>query len=472
MTEAWLTPETYAFLRQESAPRARFKGRYSYYHDDTLAFFQNVIQHDSRVLVIGCDVGDLASRLQAAEVCVMDLDAESAGRFSHPSVRAVDDLSKALEQTAFDYVLLPYTLQYLENIQVFLETLRSGLKKEARVVVLGYNFLWAPMIKLAQRLGLKTPTPDLNWLSPRDVRNLFDLTRLQSITEGGRCLLPFSLPLISRWVNMFLAPLPFIRQLCQKSFAVARVLPGPMEGKGLSVSVVVPARNEAGNIEPLMNLLPRLGARCELIFIEGHSTDNTWEEIQRQTQNHARRGEFEIQVMQQTGEGKADAVRQGFARATGDILMILDSDLSVRPKDLGLFYNALVSGAADFVNGSRLVYKMENEAMQILNLFFNSQFGLFVSWLIGQSVKDTLCGTKVLFRKDYLRIQRAYPELSKRDPFGDFELLFGAGRLCLKICDAPVAYKQRTYGSTNIRRFRHGWQLLKMCLASWPELKA
>jgi len=207
----------------------------------------------------------------------------------------------------------------------------------------------------------------------------------------------------------------------------------------------------------------------ELIFVEGHSKDNTWEEIQTQVASHPRRQHFKIQTMQQTGIGKADAVRLGFSKATSDILMILDSDLSVPPKDLPLFFKAISNGSAEFLNGSRLVYKMEKQAMQLLNLFFNKVFGLLLSCLIAQDVKDTLCGTKVILRKDYERIRQQFPTLNDADPFGDFELLFGASRLYLKICDVPVSYKQRIYGTTNIRRFRHGWQLLTMCFKHWSR---
>ena len=237
------------------------------------------------------------------------------------------------------------------------------------------------------------------------------------------------------------------------------------------MSILVPVRNEAGNIAPLLDRLPKLGTFCEVIFVEGHSTDNSWEEIQKQIATHPRKDAFKFQAMRQTGKGKADAVRTGFARATGDVLLILDADLSVQPEDLPHFTNAIRSGAAEFLNGSRLVYDMEQHAMQVLNLFFNKVFALLLSWFIGQPVKDTLCGTKVLRRRDYERIRKYLSWLDPLDPFGDFELLFGASRLSLKIADIPIRYKERRYGRTNIQRFRNGWELLKMILLCWDKMK-
>jgi hypothetical protein len=468
----WINEETHLFFERFAERRRQFRERYAYYHQDNLDYFQRVIQTDSRVLLIGCDVTWLANHLRCQELFLLELDPSRLQDSLPTYVKKVSNLQDTLNTARIDYVILPYTLQYLEDIQTFLETLNRGLPGTARIVILQYNFLWSPLLKFAEKIGLKTPNPDLNWLGQRDVQNLLTLTNFQEVTYGVRCLLPFFIPGLTMWVNRYLASLWPFEWFCQKDYAIARPL--KRTARALQVfktSVIVPARNEAGNIARLLSELPALGDSCEIIFVEGHSRDNTWEEIQRQIACHARRSEFSLKTYQQKGEGKADAVRVGCSQASGDILMILDSDLSVRPADLAHFYDAIVSGAAEFVNGSRLVYRMEKEAMQILNLFFNKVFGVFVSWLIGQQVKDTLCGSKALFRHDYERVRRHFSDLGSRDPFGDFELLFGASCLNLKICDVPVGYKQRTYGQTNIRRFRHGWQLLRMCLACWRNLK-
>ena len=313
--------------------------------------------------------------------------------------------------------------------------------------------------------------PTLNWLNVSDVENFLLVTDFQSVTSGYRCLMPIGIPLLSPWINRFLAPIPLWRWACQKTYVIARPLVSRAQEMEPSVSIVVPARNEAGNIAPLLDRLPVLGSRCEVIFVEGHSKDDTWIAIQRESKTHARSGLFHIQTCQQTGVGKADAVRLGFSKATGDVLMILDADLTVQPEDLDHFYRAWCRGGAEFLNGSRLVYQMESDAMQVLNTFFNKVFALLISWLIGQTIKDSLCGTKALRRREYLRIRNQFAQLSSLDPFGDFELLMGASKLGLKISDVMVRYKRRTYGHTNILRFRHGLELLRLCWKSWPELK-
>jgi glycosyltransferase involved in cell wall biosynthesis len=225
------------------------------------------------------------------------------------------------------------------------------------------------------------------------------------------------------------------------------------------VSVIVPARNEGGNIEQVMRRVPEMGGGTEIVFVEGHSTDNTYQAIGKAIGSYPER---RAKLLQQTGEGKGDAVRLGFQEAEGEVLMILDADLSVAPEDLPRFFQALVSGKGELINGVRLVYPMEDRAMRFFNLVANKLFSLCLSRLLGQPIKDTLCGTKVLWKEQYelIAANRAY--LGHLDPFGDFDLILGAARLNLQIVDLPVRYRERRYGATNIRRWKHGLLLLRM----------
>jgi glycosyltransferase involved in cell wall biosynthesis len=236
-----------------------------------------------------------------------------------------------------------------------------------------------------------------------------------------------------------------------------------------STTVVIPARNESGNIENAILRLPKFGRHIEIIYVEGNSTDDTWQKIQEIQEKY--KDSHDIKIMQQDGKGKGDAVRKGYAAATGDILMILDADLTVPPEDLPKFYYALAAGKGDFINGSRLVYPMEKGAMRFLNNLGNKFFSLVFSWLLEQSLKDTLCGTKVMFRKDYISLINNRSYFGNFDPFGDYDLLFGAYKLNLKIIDLPIRYQERTYGDTNISRFRHGLLLLRMCLFASKKIK-
>jgi glycosyltransferase involved in cell wall biosynthesis len=265
-------------------------------------------------------------------------------------------------------------------------------------------------------------------------------------------------PVLARLFNTIVGKISPFKRLALTNVFVARPKAQPVAEEP-GVSVIVPARNEAGNIAALFARMPAMGPRVELVFVEGHSSDDTYAVIEQQMRAHP---EWPCQLHRQQGSGKGDAVRLGFAQARGDVLMILDADLTMPPEELPRFYRVLLAGQGEFVNGVRLVYPMAGDAMRVLNLVANHWFSWAFSWLLGQPVKDTLCGTKVLWKRDYERIvaNRAY--FGDFDPFGDFDLLFGAAKLGLKITDLPIRYRERTYGTTNIRRWEHGWLLLRM----------
>jgi len=305
-----------------------------------------------------------------------------------------------------------------------------------------------------------------NWLSPNDVKNILYLADFEVVKTGRFLIFPKYIPLVSNFLNKYVARLPILNQLCLVNYIIAR--PISKQTTNYSVSVIVPALNEKSNIEPLLKRFPALGKQTEIIFVGGKSNDGTNEEIQRLLSLN---NDKNIKFLVQNGMGKGDAVRLGFNNATGDILMILDADLSVAPEDLTKFYEAIAHGKGEFINGSRLVYPLQEESMRFFNIIGNKFFSLQFSWLLDERIKDTLCGTKVLFKRDYedIKTNRAY--FGDFDPFGDFDLLFGAAKLNLKITELPVHYYARIYGNTNISRWRHGWLLLKMTFFAMRKLK-
>lgn len=371
-----------------------------------------------------------------------------------------------------DYIVLSGNINRESDIIEFLKEINSVCTPDARILLTYYSSLWQPIIKLATILGLREKVAKENWTAPEDIQNFACLTGFERIKRQPRILIPLKIPLFSDFVNRWLAPLPVLNLFALLNFEILRPFPASTEKlKPDSVSVIVPVRNEAGNIEDAFSRIPVMGPNDELIFIEGNSTDNTWEKVQKCRDKHAGSDNRNIKIAQQDGKGKKDAVYKGFTMAENNILMILDGDLTVPPEDLPKFYDALVRGKGEFINGCRLVYSLEDEAMRFLNMIGNKFFAFAFSYVLAQSLRDTLCGTKVFTRKTYERIQENRPFFGEFDPFGDFDLIFGADRLGLKIVEVPVRYQARSYGDTNIRRFRHGWLLLKMLLFVSRKLK-
>jgi ubiquinone/menaquinone biosynthesis C-methylase UbiE len=431
-------------------------------------YYGLLIPAEASVLEVGCGSGELLSRLRAARRVGIDLSENqiSAARLKAPDCEFHAQAAEALELgERFDYIIISDTLNFAADVQQILERLHTVSHPGTRLIVNFPSALWRPAFALARGIGLESSAPESNWLATTDVLGLMALADWEPLVVQPRILCPVRGLGIGDAINRWVAPL--FSWFCLTVFCVARSSRGRETGP-LSVSVVIPARNEAGNIEAAVRRTPNMGAGTELIFVEGHSKDNTWEEIERVArENPGRR----IKILRQEGTGKGDAVRAGFAAAEGDLFMILDADLTMPPEELPKFYEAVVSGRTEFANGSRLVYPMEKAAMRFLNMCANKAFGILFSWILGQPLKDTLCGTKVLRRADYARIAANRAFFGEFDPFGDFDLLFGAAHLNLKVVDVPVRYRDRTYGSTNIHRWRHGWLLLRMVLFAARKLK-
>jgi hypothetical protein len=339
------------------------------------------------------------------------------------------------------------------------------------VVVTYYNFLWEPVLRMAERLGLKMPIEQQNWLGRQDLENLLTLNHFEIVRSGTAQLLPVGVPLLASAVNRYLASAPGFRHLALTQYFVCRLAGGggPIPLRDYSCSVIVPCKDERGNIDDIVARTPEMGTGTEIIFVDGNSNDGTVEAIQSHIDARSRP---RLRLIHQgNGKGKGDAVRKGFAAATGDVLFILDADLTVPPEDLPKFYAAIAEGHGEFINGSRLVYPMEGEAMRFLNSLGNKFFGLALSAVLEQRLKDTLCGTKVLFRKDYERIAAARGFFGDFDPFGDFDLIFGAAKQNLKIVELPVRYRARVYGETKISRFRNGAQLAAMTAYAFRKFR-
>lgn len=474
-------------LYHRSNERASFFSRLI--RSETLRLLRFLIPAKKSILDIGCGNGRVLAGLNPSRGVGLDWSAaaiETATRKNpHLEFATADvETEMPIKDVSFDVVLLCNVIGDLLDVWEVLRRIRSHCRPDTRLVITYYNFLWEPMISLCTLLGMRRSTLDKSWFTLTDIEGLLQLNGFEVVSSGSRVLCPIYIPLLSTFLNRFIAHLPFIRRLNIVTYTVARLIE-PAEGIAPSeqktVSVIIPTRNEKGNIKGAVQRTPQMGRHTELIFVDGDSTDGTVEEIQKSQKEHA--GKLDIRLIHQippeTGRkdgkmltlGKGDAVRKGFAAAKGDILIILDSDLTVPPEDLNKFFLAIAEGRAEFINGNRLSYPLEKQAMRFLNLVANWGFALLFSWLLGQRVKDTLCGTKVLSRINYQRIAEHRDYFGDFDPFGDFDLLFGAAKLNLKIMDLPVRYRARVYGDIKIERFRHGWLLLKMCVFAFRRFK-
>jgi SAM-dependent methyltransferase len=458
-----------------ASERSKWVERNSFYYAEDRRFMQFLVPPGQRILDLGCGDGRLLASLDPSEGVGVDFSRSmiAEARLQQPHLTFVEGDIEDAEvidelEGPFDFIVLSDTVGALDDVQTTLAQLHRLCSPSTRLIICYYNRLWAPVLRVAQRLGLQMPQREQNWLSGQDLGGILALTGFDVVKIETRQILPRRMWGLGTVLNRFIGTLPLVRRLAIRTYVVARSGRAPAD-KLTSATVLVPCRNEAGNVAAAIERTPKFCDDIEFLFVEGHSSDGTIEAIQAVIEANP---DLDIKLVRQPGKGKGDAVRTGFDMARGDILMILDADLTTPPEDLPKFYDVIVSGQGEFVMGTRLVYPMEDDAMRLLNTAGNKFFSLVFTWLLNQRVTDTLCGTKVLSRANYERLSAGRAYFGEFDPFGDFDLIFGAAKLNLRIVEIPVRYGARTYGSTQISRFRHGVLLLRMTGTAYRRLKA
>ncbi len=448
--------------------------RNHFFHEEDLRFLKSIIPPGLQVLEVGCGTGHLLALLEPEQGVGIDISPKMVdiARENHPHLdfRCLDiEQMEATEEipNSFDVIVLSDLVGLLHDVEAFLHALQNLCGPETRIVVSHYSKLWELPLRLVETLGLRMPQVPQSWLSERDIVQILDLADFDVVRRERRQLLPFRALFLGPLLNRVLGALPVFNLLALRTYVVARSMRHARTSVQ-SVSVVIPCRNEKGNIESAIQRMPVLPCPVEVIYVEGNSSDKTLEECHRVQQAYP---DHDIKVLVQDGKGKYDAVKKGFAHASGELLVILDADLTVPPETLPRFIATITSGKAEFVNGTRFVYPMEKDAMRFLNYWANRTFALLFSWLLGQSFTDTLCGTKVMLRHHYERLIQGGHDIRKVDPFGDFDLIFGASRLSLRIREQPVRYLDRQYGSTQILRFRDGLLLLRLVFLAFRRFK-
>ncbi len=473
----------------------RWKNRNWFYHSNLEQEIRQLVPPRRRVLEIGCATGDLLAAVEPAYGVGVDLSPKmiELARKKYPGMRFILGDAETLEwddAEEFDVILMVHLTGHVDDLHAVFQRVRKVSAPHTHVIVVTYNFLYEIPLRMAEGLRLKTPHRYQNWAPIHLLRQLLDLADFEIIDERYSLIIPKHIPLLSSLLNGLARAFRPLRHFCITQILVARCTGAVAETEDLSCTVVVPTRNERDNIEPCVTRIPEMGRHTEILFVDGNSTDGTWEEIERMVAKY--KDEKDIKVMlqlpceeaekdaavtasQHTGkmlpQGKGHAVRLGFEAAEGDVLMILDADLTVPPENLPLFFEVIARGKAELANGSRLVYPMADNAMRLPNLIANKFFSLLFSWLLEQYVGDTLCGTKALRAQHYLQVAACRSHFGDFDPFGDFDLLLGAAKSGLKIIDVPVHYGFRTAGQPKIMNLKHGPMLFRMSWIGFVKLK-
>jgi SAM-dependent methyltransferase len=469
------------FYDQLGDGREAWIERSRYYYDTLQRLLRLIVPPGQRVLDIGCGNGDQLAAVEPSHGVGVDLSEAMLrlARAKHPQLEVHHQAAEHLALPAhevrdghggFDFVTMVNVVGELADVLAALKRLRPLVRPETRLVIVYYNHLWEPLVGPATRLGLKLDNPTQNWLSLPDLRGFLQLAGFEVVKTGARMPCPKYVPALAELLNDVVGRLPVLQRLGFVHYLVARpVMPLPKPAAEYSCTVVVPCKNEEDNVPAIPARVPRMGAFTEIVFVDDNSTDAT---ATRVTEAIARYPDRRIKLVPGPGQGKGAAVRAGLAEASGDVLMILDADMTVMPEDLPAFFEAITENKGEFINGTRMVYPQASDAMRTANILGNKAFAAAFTFLLEQRITDTLCGTKVVMRDGYAKILAARSIFGDIDRWGDYDWIFGAARHNIKIVELPVHYVERIAGETKMtRRFRNGLIMLRMCWVALRTLK-
>ena len=437
--------------------------RNGFYHSEQKKFISSIIRPESSVLEIGCSTGNLLEVIDAQRVVGIEISPRMAELARHKcDTDKVEIIETSLENfetnEKFDYIILNHLLEYAYDVQGSLEKIRDFCHDDSRVIVICHNPLWEHILRGTAFLGLRMPDLNRNFKTVMDLRNFFELAGFDPYETGYRLALPKRIPLFTTFFNKVLAKIPGLAVGSFSEYVIAKPKSVHSSSKPrYSCSVIIPCFNEEGNVTLAVERTPDMGTFTEILVVDDGSSDGTKAEAEKIAAKDPR-----VRVISYTpNSGKGYAVKVGFDAAKGDVLMILDADMTVRPEDMPRFFDPIDQGLADFVNGTRMIYPMENKAMGALNFIGNKGFGIILSLIMGRRATDTLCGTKA-FRKKH------YDTFDMTDKsWGDFDLLLGATKQRLKVVEMPIRYMARVEGDSKMKAFQHGWRLLMVCVQAF-----
>lgn len=379
-----------------------------------------------------------------------------------------EDLNKILiNNTKYDCIVLSDMFEVNDDILGLLKLLKKNLNNDGTILLTSITPIWDGVLSILEMLNLKNKSKKRSYIHLNKLSAVLDTINFQITGKRTRQYFPFKLFYFGNIINNFLEIILYFFNFGIRSYFTIKEIEDTAEKDVLSKTIIVPAKNEEGNLNELINRIPYLGNNVEVIISCGISNDNTLGMAKSLKSDN-----FIIKVIEQTSKGKANAVWEACEQSSNDLIAILDADLSVDPEELSSFFELIETKKCDFVNGTRLIYSMEKGSMRFINNFGNRLFQYVVSKIIRLPLTDSLCGTKVFKKNLYEKIKKWQSVVKIKDPFGDFDLLFAAAYSSQKIVEYPIHYRARKYGTTQIRRFKDGFKLIKYLSVSFYKFNS
>tara|TARA_B110000977_G_scaffold125183_1_gene160299 strand:+ start:1495 stop:2904 length:1410 start_codon:yes stop_codon:yes gene_type:complete len=439
--EYFLTSTLNYYLKNKES-RENFLKKKNFLFDEISKALNYLINDSNYVKFFCCGNSSIVNKVNSKNIYINEINNTFINSLTKSEIKKEDEINKNLN---FDHIVIA-DIEHQKFITKNLIDLNEKIDNECRVIVLSKSIFWSTLINFYKKI--KNIGPDKNNFLPySNLRKIFLNTNFEIVKNEKIIFFPFQFSLLTKFINQIFR-FPVLNFFCMINLTVLKkVQKKNYQAEGKKISFIIPCKNEGGNIKFFYEKIINSTINAEFLFGNDNSSDNTLDEIKKLQQAIPNK---EIKIYDGPGVCKSENVYKGINLASGEIILIYDADLTVSFDDLVNSINLLLKTDADFINCTRMIMPQQKNAMKFLNFYGNLFFAFLFSILFKQKITDTLCGTKIFFKKDWEQIKKYNNTWGAKDLWGDFDLLLGAYKNNLKIVENPISYTDRKEDETKM----------------------
>ena len=453
------------FFKSNFEKRIQFLNKKNFLFNEISNFINNCIDNSKNIFIFCAGNSVLGKNIDSKKIFIKEIDEKYEIKYK-TNIHYINENTKDVISEC-DTILIS-DIEHQSNPTSSLLSLSKIIRDDTKIIIISRNLVWMIFIKLLKSLFSFSPKKN-NFLPYSYLDNLFSICNLEVIRNEKIITLPIYIPFFTNLINRIFR-LPLLNIFCLSNITILKKKDQNFSNnKDLRVSFIIPCKNEENNIKTFENEIKNSNQSNEYLFGDDNSMDKTIDEIDKLSKKLNNN-----KILKYNGPGvcKSENVYKGIELSSGDIIVVYDADLTVDFKDVEFSIDILKNTNADFINCTRMIYPQKDGAMKFSNFIGNSIFANLFSLLFRKKITDTLCGTKIFFKKDWVKIKKNITGLGVKDLWGDFDLLIGAYKNNLKITEVPVTYHERKEDNTKMTSvFLNGIRMLSIVLVAFYKLR-
>ncbi len=431
------------FFKSNFIKRLNFIQKKFFLFKEISTFLNNCLDHTKNIFIFCAGNSILGQNIDSNKIFIKEIDEQYQIKHKDNIHYVNENIENILSDC--DTVVIS-DIEHQLNPAKNLLNLSRIVGDNTKIILLSKNMVWMILIKILKLFFSFSPKKN-NFLPSSYLDNLYSSCNLELIRQEKIIALPINIPFLTKIINRIFR-LPLLNFFCMSNIAILKKkIKNSSNHKDLKISFIIPCKNEQDNIKVFEQKINENTEPDEYLFGDDNSSDKTSDEIDKLIEKLS-----DKKIIKYNGPGicKSENVYKGIDLSSGDIIVIYDADHTVSFEDIKFSVSIMKKTNVDFINCTRMIYPQKDGAMKFANFIGNTIFASLFSLLFKKKITDTLCGTKIFYKKDWEKIKENTSQWGMKDLWGDFDLLIGAYKNNLKITEVPVTYYERRENETKM----------------------